>query len=323
MQADGSQCEDLYLSHINSDLSVTYKIALYTISSTEMRIIMAQNMPKRKIKDSVFTNLFQEKKYLLQLYKALHPEDNNATEDDIKDVTIKHILVDADYNDLGFSVGGRLVILVESQSTWTLNIIIRALMYLIQTYHDFFKRTKQNLYGYRKVNMPKPELYVIFTGEKPKNPPDTISLSKDFFEGEKIAVDVEVKVLYQENENTIIGQYIIFCKVYNEQRRIYGQTKKAVSETIRICKNRNVLKEYLENKEQEVVDIMMTLFDDKQILEAYAKDIDENVTYREAKKTAERMIKDGEMSLEKIAHYVPTLSMDELKKIEAEIMQLA
>ena len=30
----------------------------------------------------------------------------------------------------------------------------------------------------------------------------------------------------------------------------------------------NVLKEYLENKEQEVVDIMMTLFDDEQVLKA-------------------------------------------------------
>ncbi len=100
--------------------------------------------------------------------------------------------------------------------------------------------------------MPKPELYVIFTGERPKNPPDTISLSKDFFGGEKIAVDAEVRVLYQEDENSIIGQYIIFCKVYNEQRKMYGQIKEAVKETIRICKDRNVLKEYLENKEQEV-----------------------------------------------------------------------
>ena len=158
---------------------------------------MAPNTPKRKIKDSVFTNLFQDKKYLLRLYKTLHPEDSNVTEDDIKDVTLKHILVDADYNDLGFSVGGRVVIMVESQSTWTLNIIIRALMYLIQTYHDFFKRTKQNLYGSKKVDMPKPELYVIFTGDKPKNPPDIISLSKDFFDSEKIAIDAEVKVLYQ------------------------------------------------------------------------------------------------------------------------------
>lgn len=47
---------------------------------------------------------------------------------------------------------------------------------------------------------------------------------------------------------------------------------------IRICKDRNVLKEYLENREQEVVDIMMTLFDDDQILKAYTQDIIEENT---------------------------------------------
>ena len=166
--------------------------------------------------------------------------------------------------------------------------------------------------------MPKPELYVIFTGEKPENPPDIISLSKDFFKGEKIAVDAEVKVLYQEDESNIIGQYIIFCKVYNEQRKKHGQTKEAVTETIRICKDRNVLKEYLESKEQEVVDIMMTLFDDEQVLEAYAEDIKNS----EARETAERMIRKGKMSLEEIADYVPSLSLEELKELEAAIMQL-
>ncbi len=283
---------------------------------------MAENTPKRKIKDSVFTNLFQDRKYLLQLYKALHPEDCNVTEDEIADVTIKHVLVDADYNDLGFSVGNRLMILVESQSTWTLNIIIRALMYLIQTYHDYFKRTNQNLYGSKKVNMPTPELYVIYTGER-KNIPNTISLSKEFFNGAKIAIDAEVKVLYQESEKDIIGQYIIFSKVYNEQRKLYGNTKKAVTETIRICKDRNVLKEYLESKEQEVIDIMMTLFDDEQILKAYAKDIEENKEKETERKTAERMIKMGKFSLEDIALCVPSIPFDELKKLEAEIMQLA
>ncbi len=283
---------------------------------------MAEGTPKRKIKDSVFTNLFQDRKYLLQLYKALHPEDCGVTEDAIADVTIKHVLVDADYNDLGFSVGNRLMILVESQSTWTLNIIIRALMYLIQTYHDYFKRTNQNLYGSKKVNVPTPELYVIFTGER-KNIPDTISLSKEFFDGSKIAIDAEVKVLYQENEKDIIGQYIIFSKVYNEQRKLYGNTKQAVTETIRICKDRNVLKEYLESKEQEVVDIMMTLFDDEQILKAYAKDIEDNKEKETERKTAERMIKKGKMTLEEIADYVPSLSLDELKKLEAELMQMA
>ena len=283
---------------------------------------MAQNTPKRKIKDSVFTNLFQDKKYLLQLYKTLHPEDCDVTENEIADVTIRHVLIDADYNDLGFSVGNRLMVLVESQSTWTLNIIIRALMYLIQTYHDYFKRTNQNLYGSKKVNMPKPELYVIFTGDR-KSIPDTISLSKDFFDGAEIAIDAEVKVLYQENEEDIIGQYIIFSKVYNEQRKLYGNTKKAITETIRICKNRNVLKQYLESKEQEVVDIMMTLFDDEQIMKAYAKDIEDSKERETERKTAERMIKMGKMTLEEIAQCVPLVSLDELKKIETEITQLA
>ena len=42
-----------------------------------------------------------------------------------------------------------------------------------------------------------------------------------------------------------------------------------------------------------------------------------------ARETARRMIKDGELSLEKIACYIPSLSMDELKELEAEVMQLA
>lgn len=282
---------------------------------------MAQSIPKRKIRDSVFTNLFQDKKYLLQLYKALHPEDSNVSEDKIEDVTIKHVLVDADYNDLGFSIGDRLMVLVESQSTWTVNIIIRALMYLIQTYHDYFKRTNQNLYGSKKVNMPRPELYLIYTGDK-KNIPDSISLARDFFDGAEIAIDAEIKVLYQENED-IIGQYIIFSKVYTEQRKLYGNTKQAVTETIDICKNRNVLREYLESKEGEVVDIMMTLFDDEQILKAYAKDIEDNTARETEKEMAERMIKKGKMSLEEIAEYVPSLSFEEIKKLQAEIMQIA
>ena len=250
------------------------------------------------------------------MYQTLHPEDQTVTEREIEDVTIKHVLVDGDYNDLGFSVGGRLMVLVESQSNWSVNIIIRALLYLAQTYHDYFKRTRQNLYGSKKAVVPKPELYVIFTGER-KTIPDTLSLTNEFFGGEKTAVDVEVTVLSQENNQDIIGQYIFFSKIYNEQRKLYGYTKRAVLETIRICKDRNVLKEYLETREQEVVDMMMTLFDDEYILEAYARDIQDE----EARKTAERMIKAGKLSLEEIAAYLPALSLDDLKELEANILQ--
>ena len=100
--------------------------------------------------------------------------------------------------------------------------------------------------------MPKPELYVIYTGER-KNIPDTISLQKEFFAGEKNSIDVEVKVLYREMKQ-ILSDSILFFQKYNEQRKLHGATKEAILETIRICKDRNVRKEYLENREREVVD---------------------------------------------------------------------
>ena len=110
-----------------------------------------EGIMKRTIKDSVFTDLFQDKKYLLQLYKALHPEDTDVTENVLNDITIKNVLTDNIYNDLGFTVGDKLMILVEAQSSvWTVNIIVRALMYLVQTWHDYFERTKQNLYKSKK-----------------------------------------------------------------------------------------------------------------------------------------------------------------------------
>ncbi len=71
------------------------------------------------------------------------------------------------------------------------------------------------------------------------------------------------------------------------------------------------------------MDIMMTLFDDEQILKAYAKDIEDNKEKETERKTAERMIKMGKLSLEEIGLCVPSLSFDELKEIEAKVMQLA
>ncbi len=273
---------------------------------------------KRKAKDSVFLDLFRNKSYLLKLYKTLHPEDTTATEDSLTDVTIENVLTDNLYNDLGFVVGNKLMILIEAQSTWTMNILVRVLLYLAQSYHEYFQRTSQNYYKSKKVKIPKPELYVIFTGNKGRKP-DRISLSKEFFEGADIDVEVKAKVIYESDTDDIINQYIIFCKVFNEQTKQHGMTQKAVTETIRICKDRNVLKEYLLDREKEVVTIMMSLFDEEEIMKSFIK----SERHDEARETAERMIKMGKLSLDEIALYVPSLSVDELRELEAEVMQLA
>ena len=213
------------------------------------KVNMTSHMAKRTAKNSVFLDLFQNKRYLLKLYKTLHPEDEAATEDSLTDVTITNVLTDNLYNDLGFIANNKLMILVEAQSTWTVNILVKILLYLAHSYHEYFQRTCQDYYKSRKVKMPKPELYVIFTGNQGRKP-DKIYLSKEFFQGADIDIEVKAKVIYESDTDDIINQYIIFCKVFNEQTKKFGMTQKAVTETICICKDRNVLREYLLDREK-------------------------------------------------------------------------
>ena len=273
---------------------------------------------KRTAKNSVFLDLFQNKTYLLKLYKTLHPEDTTATEDSLTDVTIENVLTDNLYNGLGFMVGNNLMILVEAQSTWTVNILVRVLLYLAQSYHEYFQRTSQNYYKSKKVKVPKPELYVIFTGNKGRKS-DKISFSKEFFEGADIDIEVKAKVIYESDKDDIINQYIIFCKVFNEQTRQHGMTKKAITETIRICKDRDVLRDYLLDREKEVVTIMMSLFDEEQIMKSFIKSERHDL----AREKAVLMLRDGKITIDEVSVYFPELLENDIREIEAEAMQLS
>jgi biotin operon repressor len=280
-----------------------------------------EEVAKRTIKDSVFSDLFRIKKYLLMLYMVFHPDDTGVKEKDLKDITINNVMTNKLYNDLAFTVNGKLFVLVECQTTWSLNIIIRFLLYLAQEYQEYFIRTKQSLYRSRKVKMPKPELYLIYTGNR-GNKPDKISLSKDFFDGEDIGLDIEVKVIYAGKNNNIIDQYITFTRVYDEQRKKLKTTREAVIETIRICKDKGVLKEYLESRESEVISIMMSLFDQGEVLDIYIEDLKNDIEDRKAKDMAKKLLQKNQMSKEDIAE-VTGLSMKKINKLEKEIMQLA
>ena len=139
---------------------------------------------------------------------------------------------------------------------------------------------KHGLYSWKNC------AYVIYTGDR-KNRPKELQLSKEFFpDATDLALDVKVKMIYGDNKDDILGQYVLFTKVYDEQRKLYGRTRKAIEETIRICKERDVLKEYFESREGEVVTMMMTLFDHEQIM----KNHDATIRREEREKANEKAI---------------------------------
>ena len=215
---------------------------------------------KRTGKDSVFTHLFSEPEYRFQLFQTLHPELKGVTMEDIIPMTISNVVLDRPYNDLGLLAMRRLLILTEAQSTWSENVLPRGLMYFSQTYLEYVSRMALNLYQATALDLPEPEFYVIFTGER-QDKPEELNFSKIFFGGKKVAIDITAKMIYGSNQGDIISQYVTFCHVLDEQYQKFGRTVEAVREAIRICKSQNVLREYLSRRETEVITIMLALFD--------------------------------------------------------------
>ena len=135
------------------------------VTLVDFRDVLEDRIVKISFLSHIFNSCIikkSNKKYLLELYLSLHPEDTGITEDDLTDITIENVLVNDLYNDLGFRVGDRLIILVEAQSTWPPNILIRSLLYLATTYQNYINERNLDVYSSTKISIPKPELYVIY-----------------------------------------------------------------------------------------------------------------------------------------------------------------
>ena len=222
---------------------------------------------KRSIKDSVFTMLFQDPEYLRQLYLTLHPEDAGVLPEDMKLITLENVLTTGIYNDLGIQVRDRLILLVEAQSTFSANITLRMLLYLAATYKEYVKERKLDLYAGKAVSIPRPELYVVYTGRR--ETPDTLLLSGLYEsapeDGRVQHMELAVQILRDDGSASVIDQYVRFCQISDEMRGKHGATLKAVQETLRECVRQNILTPFLMTREKEVSDIMISLFNQEEI----------------------------------------------------------
>ena len=265
----------------------------------------------RKLQDSVFTNLFKEPENRLRLYQALHPEDTEAGVEDIQDVTLQAVIMNGIYNDLGFTVGDRLMILIEAQSTWSTNIAIRSLIYLGETYKAYLARTGQNYYTGRRVHLPEPELYVVYTGDA-AHEEESIELGEAHWGGENRYLRLSVKVLYGGG-NDILSQYTEFCRIFKEMRRSCVSIEAAVHETIRECIARGILVDFLTQKEAEIMDTMTFLYDPDVIQKLHENELREEG--REEGREEERA------NTKKERARADALEL-EMKRLQAEIEQL-
>ena len=225
---------------------------------------------KRTVKNNVFIKLFEDVKNVYTLYRDLYPEDTAVKESDIEIHSMDSMFINEIYNDLGFIVyegkESKFVILVEAQSRWSNNMSLRLLLYLAETYRHYLHQHELSVHSEKRIKIPKPDLYVVYTGNE--DVPDEMSFKDDYFDGD-CPVDVKVKVLKQPGTETVSGQYIGFSKVYDEQRSIHSNKIECIRETLRICKEKGYLVDFLTEHEEEVVTMLTFLFDEQQERETY------------------------------------------------------
>ena len=206
---------------------------------------MSDEKAKRNMNNSVFTSLFEEPENQVRLYRDLHPEEPEVCAKDIQDVTLKAVLTNRQYNDLGFTVHGRTIILLEAQSTWNPNMALRSLMYLAESYKDYLHKTRQSVYGKKAVQVPKPELYVLYTGEE-KHDESELSLARIHWEGDDSFVNVRVMIQREVPAGSILYEYSEFTKIYQKQKKLFDRKIRTISSTIEICIRRGILKSFFE-----------------------------------------------------------------------------
>ena len=243
---------------------------------------MNEEKSNRKVKDSVFVDLFGKDESapqnFLSLYNALH--NTNLT---LKDTKLKQEILDSTIymtfaNDVAMQINGKIVVLIEHQSTINENMPLRLLDYVTRIYD----RIIPSKYKFKRaqVKIPFPEFYVLYNGTE-KTPPYFEKKLSDAFEREKedtspVALELLVKVY---NINTDIGKELLKkCNILSQYSQLIDlirysknhaeelKTEEPFKWAIQEAKRRDILADYLERKAAEVINMFSLEYD-------YATDI--------------------------------------------------
>jgi hypothetical protein len=139
----------------------------------------------REYKNSVFSLFFSDPDVLRELYCALKgvtlPDNVPVVINTLDDVLFMDRL-----NDISFEIGGRLVVLVEHESTINPNMALRLLMYIARIYEKIIKGN--NIYTTKKILIPQPEFYVLYNGTEPFPEEMVLKLSDSFMSVEPLGL---------------------------------------------------------------------------------------------------------------------------------------
>ncbi len=219
----------------------------------------SQGGGNREYASDVFSMLMEYPKYALEVYNAL----NGSSYKDpgmVQIVTLKKGISLSVRNDASFIVGGDLQF-YEHQTTHNPNMPLRELIYHTDYLKQWIEANSIDLFGRKQIQIPAPHFVVFYNGTEKRPDAEEMKLSDAFFpKGRGGDVEVKCKV-YNVNRGRnrwlldnckVLNDYGIFVDEIRENRRNGIKLEEAIDKAIEDCIEKNVLKEFLEERKSEV-----------------------------------------------------------------------
>ena len=278
----------------------------------------------KKHKDSVFTLLFSEKKErLINLYNALsgssYPNDVEIEMNTLRDALLLNRL-----NDISFEIDGKIVVLIEYQSTLNRNMPLRCLLYAARVYEKILDG--KNIYRDSLIKIPKPEIYVCYNGtERLAEKDRTMKLSDAFMAADTSGEYEWTAKVFDINKkhngeilqkSRILAEYAEFIETVREVSRTGVNLNEALAEAVKVCVNKGILKDFLETHGSEVCNMLFVEFDIDVAKEVWLEEGEEKGMIKAIKKllrvgdSVEKVAKTMEMPVEKVQQIKDDMNSD-------------
>jgi predicted transposase/invertase (TIGR01784 family) len=269
---------------------------------------MTDNSANREYKNSVFTKLCEDKKRLIEIYNAVSGK-NYPLDTDIEIATLEDVLFLDRRNDVAFVVEGRLIVLIEHQSTPCENMPIRILIYIARVFEKLFNadpKLKQAIYKTKLMNIPKPEFYVLYNGKDAFPESKELKLSDAFLTADApdwLGGFLElIVIVYNINEGhnrdilrkseTLFGYAAFTAQVRRHVENGY-ELEKAIEQAVKDCVEKDILAEFLQVHASEVLNMLTMEFKMEEAVKVWKEEGIEEGMEKGKIEVARSMLSDG------------------------------
>ena len=235
----------------------------------------------RKYKDRLFRFIFSDKGNLLQLYNAINDSHYNNP-DDLVITTIDDVVYMGMKNDLSFIIDD-IMSLYEHQSTHSPNLPLRGLFYFSAMYRNYIEPMKQKLYTDSPLRIHFPVYLVFYNGSMEEPERKEIPLSDLFIQNGKglqpalecTALLLNINVGHNQElmeKCRILKEYAQFIHTIRSKISVGLPFQEAVETAVEDCISQNILSEILRKNKAEVIDMILTEYDENEFREFLKED---------------------------------------------------